>query len=33
MDLEEDEIDPNEKVPGELDDDDAYVIKKPETDL
>ena len=26
-------IDPHEKVPGELSDDDAYVIKKPLTDL
>ena len=33
MDFDEGEIDPNEKVPGEIDDEDAYVIKKPETDL
>lgn len=29
MNVEDSDIDPNERVPGEMDDDDAYVIKKP----
>ena len=33
MEIEDSNIDPNERVPGELDDDDAYVIKKPMSDL
>lgn len=27
------EVDPNERVPGEVDDDDAYVIRKPMSDM
>jgi hypothetical protein len=27
------EIDPNERVPGEVDNDDAYVIRKPMTEM
>jgi hypothetical protein len=27
------EIDPNERVPGEVDNDDAYVIRKPLTEM
>ena len=33
MEIEDSNIDPNERVPGELDDDDAYVIRKPMSDL
>lgn len=27
------EVDPNERVPGEVDDDDAYIIRKPMSDM
>ena len=33
MEVEDSDIDPNERVPGEIDNDDAYVIKKPLSDL